>query len=109
MKLTIEIELQPEEIPLAKELFALLHRISNTNVKPKNTDQLFHTLISALSEQSKIDSSSSDINTLFSDVGQSCFDEFFNAFNEIVFDQPKVVDHSVVPYFYMITRYRSTM
>jgi len=50
MKLSIEIDLQPDEIPLATELFAVLHKIT-TNIRPKNSKKLFVDLLSRLEER----------------------------------------------------------
>jgi len=40
MRIAIELELQPEEIPLATELFNVLQKIAG-HIRPKNTRGLY--------------------------------------------------------------------
>jgi len=44
MKISIEVELSPEEIPHATELFSVLHKISSS-IRPRNTKKLFMELL----------------------------------------------------------------
>lgn len=105
MKLTIEIEITPEEIPLATELFAILKQLSS-NVKPKNSIELFKTIILQLQEDAaNIDAVSKDINILLQEIGVENFEDFFTAFVDIVFDPDLVIrNQSVVPFFGILTR-----
>ena len=47
MRIAIEVDISPEEIPLARDLFAVLHQIT-TQIRPKDTRRLFQNVISAL-------------------------------------------------------------
>lgn len=105
MKLKIEVELQPEEIPLATELFNILRQIS-TFVKPANIVAIFKELIAKLEDSTMLDSVSADINKLLVDLGTECFNDLVQAFEEVVFDPNLVANNkSVVPHFMLLSRY----
>ena len=106
MKLHIDIELSPEEIPLATELFNILRQI-NGKVQTKNLPALFRTLISRLQEPDAVDAVAADINALLTENNTpETFEEFFNAFTEVVFN-PELVTNSVsvVPFFSLLPKY----
>jgi len=100
MKLTIEIELQPDEIPLATELFHILKQISN--VKPKNSPELFKTLLAKLEDPSQLDVVCADLKQLFEAGGD--FDSFYNALTQILFHQENGNRINVNPYFTLLVR-----
>ena len=80
MKLSIEIELQPDEIALATELFAILKSLTK-QVKPKNTGVLFKQLISKIEDPSKLDAIANDVGLLFKVSTR----DHYSTFDKIIF------------------------
>eukprot|EP01116_Phalansterium_solitarium_P006599 TRINITY_DN18925_c0_g1_i1.p1 TRINITY_DN18925_c0_g1~~TRINITY_DN18925_c0_g1_i1.p1 ORF type:complete len:615 (-),score=130.08 TRINITY_DN18925_c0_g1_i1:233-2002(-) len=105
MKLHIDVELSPEEIPLATELFNILRQLS-AKVQTKNLPQLFRSLVSRLQDADALDAVSADINALLTeDNNPQTFDDFFDAFTEVVFNPDLVTSNvSVVPFFGILPR-----
>lgn len=104
MKLTIEVELQPEEIPLASELFKILRQIT-THVKAKNAPQLFKGLITKLEDKTQLEPVSRDINQLLEGGGAETLNEFYDTFTETVFDPDLTSrNQSVVPFILLLSR-----
>lgn len=64
MKLTIEVELQPDEIPLATELLSVLRTFTN-QIKPKNAPLIYRQLLARLEDQTQMDSAIVDIMTFW--------------------------------------------
>jgi hypothetical protein len=62
MKLTIEVELQPDEIPLATELLSILRTFTN-QIKPKNASMLYRQLVARFEDPTQLESASVDIVT----------------------------------------------
>ena len=116
MKISIEVELEADEIPLAQEMLVLLRQISDV-VKPRNTYKTFKQLINKLGEDAT--GSGGDVDSIVSDVtkiiqesvagGRNVEDlsrEILEAFNEVVFN-PELVQaqKSVMSYFGLLPRY----
>eukprot|EP00249_Psilotum_nudum_P025686 c30468_g1_i1 orf=205-450(+) len=80
MKLFIELEIGPDEIPLATELFRTL-RLLTEHVKTRDIRKLFQMLITRLEDGTQLDTIAPQIATLLIDnSSESVFDDFFGAF-----------------------------
>ena len=103
MKISIEIELQPGEFPLATELISLLKQISNTVVTPRNTKQLFTSLLNQLFEDDQsFEQSLQEISQILVDsASEDVFQEFYFAFLDTIFN-PQLPPDSVVYYIALL-------
>jgi hypothetical protein len=107
MKISIEVELQPEEIPLAVEMFQVLRQIAD-HVRPTNTKALFVTLIQRLEDESALESVATDVARLLIDAGggsEQVFATFFEAFEEVVFTSNTLEVKPVLPYLLLLPLY----
>jgi len=109
MKLTIEVELQPEEIPLAVEMFQVLRQIAD-QVRPTNTKALFSSLLQRLETESTaaLESTAADVVRLLVDAGggsDQVFMSFFEAFMEVVFTSNTLEVKPVLPYLLLLPLY----
>ncbi|KAG6543105.1 hypothetical protein Mapa_015354 [Marchantia paleacea] len=106
MKLFIEIEISPDEIPLANELFRTLRSLTE-HVRTRDLPKLFRILIARLEDGNHLDQVAAEITTLLSENGRSetIYDDLFGAFTSVVFNQDLVVrQQSVVPFMLLLPR-----
>ncbi|XP_024525238.1 uncharacterized protein LOC9658466 isoform X3 [Selaginella moellendorffii] len=106
MKLFIEVEVGPDEIPLATELFKTL-RLLTDHVKTRDLKKLFTPLILRLKDSSELDRVASEITLVLTELESSelVFDELIGAFEDVVFSREMVMrQESVVPYMLLFPR-----
>ncbi|KAG0613087.1 hypothetical protein M758_6G075600 [Ceratodon purpureus] len=106
MKLFIEVELSPDEIPLATELFRTLRALTD-HVKTRDTGKLFQALISRLEDGTQLERVSNEVATLLTDTmsSESTLEEFQAAFVAVVFNHDLVLrQQSVVPFMFLLPR-----
>lgn len=109
MKLFIEVEISPDEIPLATELFRTLRTLTD-HVKARDVGKLFHTLVSRLEDPNQLDSVAAEVSTLLTEVAsgpaaEMVFDDFLTSFMAVVFNRELVVrQQSVVPFMFLLPR-----
>jgi hypothetical protein len=69
MKLKIEVELEPEEVPLATELLSILREITQhlqvTKKGANSSVEIFRSLIEQLVDPAQLESVSSSLNAIF--------------------------------------------
>lgn len=105
MKLSIEIELQPEEIPLASDLLKVLKQLTQS-VRTRNAERLFKTSIARAEDPAQLDLAVNDINSLIelSNGSDEIVAHFFAAFVDVAF-QPDLLARrmqSVAYFFYQL-------
>ena len=85
MKIHVEIELQPAEIPLATELLSLLKELSLNSSKPnlKNSRELFKTLIGRLDDVNINKETINEINQLLKETLPDSMEDFVSAFMQV--------------------------
>nr|PNR41658.1 hypothetical protein PHYPA_019063 [Physcomitrium patens] len=104
MKLFIDVELSPDEIPSATELFRILRALTD-HVKTRDVGKLFQTLILRLEDGSQLDRVSKEIATLLTDPSEMMLEEFQAAFVAVVFNHELVLrQQSVVPFMFLLPR-----
>lgn len=106
MKLFIEVEVAPDEIPLATELFRSLRSLTD-HVKTRDVKKLFELLISRLEDSTQLDDVAPQIATLLNDnhLCETVCDDFLEAFMMVVFNPDLVLrQQSVVPFMHLLTR-----
>jgi hypothetical protein len=106
MKLFIEVELGPDEISLATELFRTM-RVLTEHVKTRDVGKLFQALISRLEDASQLDRVATEIATLLTEnlSSETILDEFQAAFVAVVFSPDLVLrQQSVVPFMFLLPR-----
>lgn len=105
MKLSIEIELQPEELPLATELLKVLKQLTQT-VRARNAPHLFKGAIARSEDPASLDAAVADINTLIeiSNGSDEVVAQFFAAFLEVAFNPENLArrQQSVAYFFYQL-------
>lgn len=104
MKLSIEIELQPEELPLATELLKVLKQLTQS-VRTRNADRLFKASLTRAEDPAQLDAAVADINSLLdiSNGSDEVVAHFFSAFLEVVFHADLARrQQSVAHYFYQL-------
>lgn len=106
MKLFIEVEISPDEIPLAAELFRTLRALTD-HVKTRDLCRLFQALISKLEDGNQLDRVSNEVATLLTDTMsfETTLEEFQAAFVAVVFSHDLVLrQQSVVPFMFLLPR-----
>lgn len=115
MRLFVEVELTPEEIPMATELIRALRTLTD-NVRTRNVGKLFRALVSRLDDPAQLDSVAAEVALLLQEgagpgpsegsaQSQWVVSEFFGAFMAVVFNQELVArQQSIVPYMYLLLR-----
>ncbi|GAX85809.1 hypothetical protein CEUSTIGMA_g13224.t1 [Chlamydomonas eustigma] len=116
MKINIQLEIQPDEVQLASELFATLRLLAD-HVQTSavsvpvvtNVPQLLLSLVQSLSDKSKLDSVASEVATILTNpaYGDSSTntEELLNIFQKTVLS-PELVkkQQSVAPYLHLIPK-----
>ncbi|CAD7696763.1 unnamed protein product [Ostreobium quekettii] len=113
MKLSIEVEIQPEEVALATELFKLLRSLAQevgaSAPAVKDPGAVLRGLIEKLVDPSRLDQVAADVTTILHDTSvgsqESRFDELEKAFLEVTFNQEYVCrSQSVLPFLQLIPK-----
>eukprot|EP00803_Ostreobium_quekettii_P004944 evm.model.scf_1877.2 EVM.evm.TU.scf_1877.2 scf_1877:18665-29923(+) len=113
MKLSIEVEIQPDEVALATELLKFLRSLTNdfrvSAPIVKDARALLGGLIVKLVEPSNLEQVAADIATILHDTSlgsqESRFDELEKAFLEVTFNQEYVYkNQSVLPFLKLIPK-----
>ena len=107
MRITIEVEIDSSEVGLATELFRAMRAVTS-RVETRNLKGMFSEQLRSLEEHGTIDSVASSITNLLVNVGnnsESAFQQFFEAFVEIVFAAPSDEMVPVVPYLMLLPSY----
>ncbi|KAL2652534.1 hypothetical protein R1flu_020662 [Riccia fluitans] len=106
MKLFIEVEISPDEIPLANELFRTLRTLTD-HVRTRDLPKLFRTIISRLEDGNHLEQVAAEISTLLTESvrSETVYDDLFGAFTSVVFNQELVLrQQSVVPFMLLLPR-----
>lgn len=105
MKLSIEIELQPEELPLATELLKVLKQLTQS-VRTRNADRLFKASLTRAEDPAQLDSAAAEINSLIelSNGSDEIVSHFFTVFLEVAFHPDLLArrQQSVAHFFYQL-------
>lgn len=105
MKLSIEIELQPEEVPLATDLLKVLKQLTQ-NVRTRNAERLFKAAITRAEDPALLDLALNDINALIdlSSGSDEIVGHFFAAFVDVAFNPDLLArrQQSVAFFFYQL-------
>ncbi|GMH42967.1 hypothetical protein BSKO_10889 [Bryopsis sp. KO-2023] len=113
MKLSIEVEIQPEEIPLATELLKFLRSLTQqfgvSAPVVKNAKTLLTGIVAKLADPSYLDQAALDIHSILRNTSlgtrESIFDELVKVFLEVAFNQEHIFKGgSVVPYLRLIPK-----
>eukprot|EP00245_Coleochaete_scutata_P012341 TRINITY_DN4766_c0_g1_i3.p1 TRINITY_DN4766_c0_g1~~TRINITY_DN4766_c0_g1_i3.p1 ORF type:complete len:567 (+),score=75.98 TRINITY_DN4766_c0_g1_i3:122-1822(+) len=104
MRLFVEVEISPEEVPLATELLKVLRSLTE-NVKTRDSFKLFITLLARLEDETQLESVASEVDSLLSRVqagppADAVFEEFMSAFTTVVFSRQQ----GVVPFMSLLPR-----
>lgn len=113
MKISIELEIQPDEVALATELLSTLRLITQHVKGPaptvKNTKSLLAGLVTKLSEDDTLDTVAAEVASILTNSSygtpEQLSDDLLEAFDSVVFRVELVVNQqSVVPYMYLLPK-----
>ncbi|KAJ7519822.1 hypothetical protein O6H91_20G057200 [Diphasiastrum complanatum] len=106
MKLFVEVELSPDEIPMATELLRTLRQLTD-HVKTRDLVKLLHSLVLRIEDGLQLDIVASEISDLVSSnmTSETVFDDLLTAFTRVIFNPELVMQQkSVVPFMLLIPR-----